>query len=159
MELNSEESFSHIFMQLAHAHFIRTNTYFEKLGIHPGQSKLLFILKKTNGISQREIADKLEVKASTIAVMIKRMEKTELIERKEDENDQRISRIFITNKGLEICDQVTEIIEKMEKECFLNFTSEEKIVVRRLLIHMRDNLRLVNKDKDKVKFGCDKNCL
>lgn len=157
MEFNSEESFSDIFMQLVHAHFIRTNTRFEKVGIHPGQSKLLFILKKSNGISQREIADKLYVKPSTIAVMIKRMEKTELIERREDENDQRISRIFITDKGLDICEQVKYIIEDMEKECFLNFTSEEKILLRRLLIHMRDNLRLANKDK--VKFGCNKDCL
>ena len=53
-----------------------------------------------------------------MTVMIKRMEKTNFIERKQDDKDQRISRIYITEKGKNICEQLIEIHQGMEAECF-----------------------------------------
>lgn len=149
MECNIENSINGILMQLLHAHFLRAHSYLEKIGLHPGQTKLLLMLKNLNGLSQREICDKLNVKPSTITVMIQRMEKTDLIERKSDENDQRISRIFITEKGLEICKIVEDIHRDIEEECMLNFTEDETNMAKQLLAKMKDNLILANKDKGK----------
>lgn len=139
-EISNDESLRHVFNQVMRLHFVRSHSLLEKTGVYPGQPPLLFSLYKHNGQSQRELADKLNVKASTIAVMIKRMEKTEVIVRKQDENDQRISRIFITDKGKEVCDKLKEIHEQIEEESFKNFTSEEKVLLRRLLIQVKDNL-------------------
>ncbi|WP_234702334.1 MarR family winged helix-turn-helix transcriptional regulator [Clostridioides difficile] len=71
-----------------------------------------------DGQSQKELADKRKVKASTTTVMIKRMEKAGLVERKQDEKDQRVSRIFLTDKGLEICNRVEEFNKELEREFF-----------------------------------------
>lgn len=38
-----------------------------------------------------------------------------------------------------------EVMKSLEKECFENFTLEEEVVLRRLLMQMRDNLLTSNK--------------
>ncbi len=53
-----------------------------------------FFFKDEKWAKSKELADKRKVKASTTTVMIKRMEKAGLVERKQDEKDQRVSRIF-----------------------------------------------------------------
>lgn len=135
-----EDSFHKLFMQIWKYNFVRCHSLIEKTGLHPGQPPLLFVLYKKNGQSQREIADRLNVKAATINVMIKRMEKTKLIERRDDEKDQRVSRIFITDEGKKICEELKKTYVQMEKESLENLTDEEKIILRRLLMQVRDNI-------------------
>ena len=151
MDLCSDESIRNIFAEVMRLHFLRSYSLLEKTGVYPGQPPLLFLLNKQNGQSQKELSDKLRVKPATTNVMIKRMEKSELVERRQDEKDQRISRIFITEKGLEVCNTLIKIHEEIEKECFANFTNEEIILMRRFLMQIRDNLLDVCKDD---KFGC-----
>lgn len=146
MELCSEDSVHSIFAQVMRLHFIRTHSLLEKTGVYPGQPPLLFLLYKNNGQSQKELSNKMGIKPSTITVMINRMEKTDLIERKQDGKDQRISRIFITSNGMEVCKKLLVIHEEIEREVFSNFTSEEKVILRRLLMQVRDNLLNVCKD-------------
>ena len=61
------------------------------------------------------------VKPATVTVMIKRLEKTGFVERKDDKNDQRISRIFLTEKGKNICENLKEMHAEIEKKCFYNY--------------------------------------
>jgi DNA-binding MarR family transcriptional regulator len=119
----------------------------EKIGIYPGQPPLLFILGKYDGISQKELAEKLSIKAATITVMLSRMEKAKLVERHTDSEDQRISRVYLTEEGRKMNVESREALKTIEEECFSNFTVEEKVLLRRLFIQMRDNLARV----------CDKN--
>lgn len=52
----------------------------------------------------KELAEKMQVKPSTLNVMIGRMEKNGYIEKKQDEKDSRKSRIYFTEKGRSICE-------------------------------------------------------
>jgi DNA-binding MarR family transcriptional regulator len=135
-----DDSINDILLKVGHAHFLKIYSYVEKIGIHPGQGKVLLILRDLNGINQREICKKLNVKPSTVTVMIKRMEKNNYIERKSDECDQRITRIFITQKGLEVCKLLDEAHKNIEKDCFKNFTDEEIVLTKKLLTKVKDNL-------------------
>ena len=49
--------------------------------IHPRQMPLIIHLKKCEGCTQKELAEKMQVKPSTLNVMIGRMEKNGYIER------------------------------------------------------------------------------
>jgi DNA-binding MarR family transcriptional regulator len=86
------------------------------------------------------------VKPATITVTLRRMEKSGLLERKSDTKDLRKSKVYITEKGKELHSKVEDITKSIEKDCFIGFTQEEKILLRRFLIQMRDNtnLRLKN---------------
>ncbi len=52
-----------------------------------------------DGLSQREIAEKLHIKPPTVNVTVQRLEKAGFLYREADEKDQRISRIYMTEKG------------------------------------------------------------
>lgn len=149
--MQSENSLHRVFGKVMRLHFIRSHCLLEKTAIYPGQPPLLFSLYRQNGKSQKELADDLQLKPATITVMIRRLEKTQVIERKQDENDQRISRIFITQKGIDVCKKLIEINNEIEKESFQGFTEEEKDSFRMLLIRVRDNLdKACEKEKGKI---------
>ncbi len=63
-------------------HYYRTHVLLEEIGVYPGQPPMLFILNQEDGLSQKKLANKLKIKPSTITVMLKRMEKANLIVRK-----------------------------------------------------------------------------
>ncbi|MBW4829294.1 MAG: MarR family transcriptional regulator [Clostridiaceae bacterium] len=139
MDNIDKDSLYFIFLEILRLHYYRTHVLLEEVGIYPGQPPMLFILNKEGGKSQSELAEKLQVKPSTITVMLKRMEKEGIVERRKDELDQRIIRVYITEKGRKLCNEATKVMDKVQKECFENITTEEKIILRRLFIQMRDN--------------------
>lgn len=140
MESLSEDSLHVILMKIMRLHYLRTQALLDNTGIYPGQPPLLFALFNKDGKSQKELADTLKVKPATINVTIKRLEKTGFILRRIDEKDQRVTRIFLTEKGKNICNELLKINKQIEEECFYSFTVEEKVLLRRLLIQVRENL-------------------
>ncbi|KRQ88055.1 putative HTH-type transcriptional regulator YusO [Caloramator mitchellensis] len=139
------------FMMVIKLHYQRLHATLEKLGLYPGQPPMLFILYKNNGQSQRELAEKLHIKPATTTVMLTRLEKAGLVTRKQDELDQRISRVYLTDKGMEVCEVLKKVMGDLNEECFGNFSDDEKELLRNLLQKMADNLsnKCENlKDKD-----------
>ena len=135
-----------IFGQIVKLHFVRSHNLLDKLGLYPGQPPLLFALHCNDGLSQKELADKIKITPATITVMLKRMEKSDLVIRRQDDEDQRISRVYLTEKGKEVCKELKGVMSSLNEECFRNFTNEEKILLRRLLLQVRDNLTKVNEN-------------
>jgi len=129
-----------LFAQVIRFHYYRTHQLLDQYHIYPGQPPLLFTLAKQDGQSQKELGEKLHLKPATITIMLKRMEKSNLITRTPDLHDQRMIRVYLTEEGKKIFTQVKEALKIIEAECFNNFTTEEKVILRRLLIQMRDNL-------------------
>jgi MarR family transcriptional regulator, organic hydroperoxide resistance regulator len=140
---NDSDSVYAVFSGVVRFHYYRMHMLLEKFGVYPGQHKLFFVLGKQGGLSQKELAEKLNIKAATITVMLNRMEKAKLIERRQDQSDQRVTRVYLTEQGRKILDQVKESLKTIDSECFHNFTTEEQVLLRSLLIKMRDNLKKV----------------
>jgi DNA-binding MarR family transcriptional regulator len=144
MEIINKDSLYYLFLEIQRFHYCRTHVLLDEIGIYHGQPPMLFILNKKDGQSQKELATKLKVKPATITVMLKRMEKVNLVIRRQDDEDQRISRVYITEEGREVCKKAKKVMENLEEECFGNFTVEEKVILRRLLMQMKDNLLVAN---------------
>lgn len=70
-----------------------------RTGLPASQAGCLMLIGVFEGESQRELAKKLGVASSSATVMLQRMEKAGLIERKPDKTDQRILRVFLNEHG------------------------------------------------------------
>ncbi|WP_430111495.1 MarR family winged helix-turn-helix transcriptional regulator [Paenibacillus sp. B1-33] len=112
----------------------------QDVGIHPGQLPMLFLLSDQDGRSQKELVAKAKIKPATVTVMLNRLEKAGLIERRSDEEDLRVSRVYLLPKGKEAVGYVQEAVKEVEQQCFQGFREEEKILLRRFLLHMHHNL-------------------
>ena len=79
--------------------------------------------------------------------MIRRMEKTGFVERRQDPDDQRVSRVYLTEAGRAVQADVREVWHTLEKEAFADFSQEERILLRRLLLQIRENLLRVTEGR------------
>lgn len=128
--------------ELVHLYFVKIYNQMESYGLHPGQVAVMKALDRKEGMSQRELADILHIKPPTVAVSIKRMEKNGFIERKPDEKDQRITRIYLTQYGKKINQEIVELLQKNEEELFQGFEEGEKYLFKRFFKQMIENLRM-----------------
>lgn len=140
MDCFKEDTLYHVFHSVMRLHYKRSHMLFEKVGIYPGQPALLISLSVKDGQSQKDLAHRLGIKAATVTVMLNRMEKSGFIRRSRDSNDRRVLKVYLTDKGRDVSRKIHDIVDSMSLECFDNFTQEEKILLRRLFMQMRDNL-------------------
>lgn len=136
----NNDSLGFLMAQVVRANYNRMQVHLGKLGLYPGQPPILFMLWEQDGRTQTELCERLELKPATITVMLRRMEKAGLIKRKTDENDLRVSRVYLTEQGRQIRSKVEEAVRALDDECFDGFIEEEKVLLRRFLIHIRNNL-------------------
>lgn len=137
--MEREISLQRLFLQTARLHFLRNHSLMGNTEVHHGQESLLVALHFLNGETQKKLAEAIGIKPATMTVMIKRMEKSGLVKKEQDKKDQRTTRIYITEKGEEEYQKVRLISKKVEAEMFRNFTVEEKIIFRRLLLQIQEN--------------------
>jgi len=122
-------------------HFNHIHAELRKYDVYPGQPPLMFSLDRRNGQSQKELAEQLDIKAATLTVMINRMEKNGLVRREADPEDQRVSRIYMTDKGFETLQVVRETLDRLEQQAIAGLTEEEISLLRSLLHRIKHNVR------------------
>lgn len=89
-----------------------------------GQSKLLQLIAKNEGIIQRDLAEQMDMRPSSMTEALGRLEQLNLILRKRDEKDQRSMHIYLTNKGKEIVEDAVRSEEEFMKK-FTNIVFKE----------------------------------
>ena len=137
------ESMDFLLAQVCRLHHARAHTLLEELGLYRGQPRMLFALWEQEGATHGELAARLHVRPATITKMIARMEKAGFVERRSDPEDQRVSRVYLTDAGRSIRDRVEQVWRTLEGEIFEGFSVEERSLLRRLFLQMRDNLERV----------------
>jgi DNA-binding MarR family transcriptional regulator len=111
-----------------------------ELGVHPGQIPVLVLLHKREGISLREIADQLHIKPPTVTVTIQRLEKAGMVYKRPDEKDQRINRIYLTQKGKNLKEDMRRVMDDNRQMLIRGFSQEEQAVLKEFLHRMVENL-------------------
>ena len=89
-----------------------------------GYNRLLGIINQNDGSSSRELAEMMDIRPSSLAGLISNLEEDKVIERKRDENDQRILRVFINDAGKARIAKMEENASKIDD--FLDILSQEE---------------------------------
>jgi DNA-binding MarR family transcriptional regulator len=92
---------------------------------HQEQFRLLSLISKTNGAIQRDLAGSMDVRPSSMTEMVAQMERLGYIKRQQDEKDQRIIRLFLTDKGKLAVDESRQQTNKLVKNIFAGFNDSE----------------------------------
>ncbi|MFM0228431.1 MarR family winged helix-turn-helix transcriptional regulator [Paraburkholderia dipogonis] len=98
------------------------------------QYAALEILQKTPGINQRQLGDELDVDRSTIADLVGRMVRNDLIERSDDPIDKRSYVLFLTSEGKKNLATLRPRVEEVERILTARLTPTECLDLRRLLL-------------------------
>ena len=121
-------------------HRYAISTSLSGLKLYRGQPEILEYLNEHGDCSQKELADFLGVTPASIATSLKRMSKSGFIEKTPDENDRRINRLSLSEKGKEIRLAGKSECDKVDKAMFSGFSDEEITAFSDMLSRIAENL-------------------
>lgn len=110
-----------------------------KIGLTSSQWKVILALDLFEGLSQKDLAEKIHVDSSTLVPIIDRMEKTGLIERMPDAKDRRQNRLYLTKKSESVVGAITSIILQLRKEIYRGISKNELEEIRPVLQRIIEN--------------------
>ncbi|MEW5952202.1 MAG: MarR family transcriptional regulator [Bacillota bacterium] len=102
-------------------------------GITPVQFYVLSALWEDDGVKFKDLARKLNMDGSTLTGIMDRMERSELVERRDDPEDRRSLLIFLKDKALANKDEIISLAEKLDQEIRDQFTLEDFVVFERVI--------------------------
>ena len=118
----------------------RAKSKYEEFDLNRSQASILFTLHQRSSMSQKDLAESLNMTPPSITSAIRKMEKDGYISRKQDESDQRVMRLALTEKGESCIQNVKKVAEEMRELIFRGMSPEEIMLFRRLLIQINDDL-------------------
>ena len=135
-----QETIGYLMVQVSRAHRSLVSTALADLGLHIGQEMLLRRLWEQDGLAQSELAQGLRVEPPTLTKMLHRLEKVGLVERRQDLEDARVCRVYLTDSGRSLHEPVTRCWNQLEEKILSELTLEEQLLFRRLLLQVYSNL-------------------
>lgn len=143
VKILNEESVFILMRQVMHLSEYQALRRMEHLQLKLGQAGILFWLAREGELSQKKLAQKMGITPPSVTVAIRKLEERGLIEKKTDPSDQRSLRIRLTQEGSSMLEKIKGIMEDMEADIYRGFSQEEKLLLRRLLINMKENMMKV----------------
>lgn len=125
---------------IARKHRANAHAMMKDQEVSHGQPPVLFELTRNDGLRQSELANRLRIKPATLTAMINRMVKNGHVERRTEPQDQRVSRVYLTDQGRAAVNDVRAAMQLSEQIVLDGLTPEEKMLLRRLLLQMFDNV-------------------
>lgn len=154
-EKEKQSSFLSLFMKVDRHFMTKCFGQMQELGIYPGQIPVLGMVSKKDGLSQRELARMLKIKPPTVNVSVQRLEKAGFLYKKPDEKDQRVTRIYLTEKGKESKAKALERIHKNEAVMLEGFSEAEQCLLRRFLEQILVNIEKIQPEENISNFKPD----
>ncbi len=111
------------------------------LGFSPGQFPVLLELWQEDGLTQKQLLDRLEVEQATLANTLMRMERHGLIERQPHPQDRRAQIIRLTEEGRELERQAIEAAAEADAALFNGFRQFERELMIEYMRMAIDNAR------------------
>jgi MarR family transcriptional regulator for hemolysin len=93
------------------------------------------------GMIQSDLARLLDVGKVTVGGLIDRLEASGYVNRKSDDHDRRIKRIFITELGYSVIDRMAEVGRRLNGVIMRGITLDHIHIAEDVMQAMKDNLR------------------
>ena len=137
---SSPQYLDFLLIRVCRVHHNLARRSLEKIGLHRGQPPILFALGKQDGMTHSELAAKMEVTPAAISNMVKRMEQAGFVVRRRDAEDERVSRVYLTDAGRAVYSEVVAIAQQVNETTFAGFTEEERSIMRDFLRRVHGSL-------------------
>lgn len=115
--------------------------YVGETNLHKSQHRMLMVLSHLGkNVSQRDLAERLNITPAAVAVTLKKLEKSELVERTVSEEDNRFNQVVLTEKGKKIVKESYKVFRYADEKMFAGFSVEELDVFEGYLNRIKENL-------------------
>lgn len=94
---------------------------------------LVLLSEHENGLSQKQLAEKMCITQSTLSVMLDKLESDKYVSREGQNGDKRVKLLTLTEKGLNRAEEVHKQCTVMRENLYRNLTDDDKKELIRLL--------------------------
>ena len=108
----------------------------DRVGVSSAQVGALFLIAQRAVCTQADIAAELGQDESAITTMLKRMERSELIERRRNPNDGRSKLVYLTARGEATLQSVGAQLAHFNEQLTEGFSADEIDTVLRFIHHI-----------------------
>ena len=112
-------------------------------GVVPGQFAQLLALYEQDGLSQRELCERVRIEQPTMANTLQRMERDGLIRRLPDPADGRRAAVMLTGRARDLEDDLVGAARSINSEATRNIGDDELATFMKVLSRIIDNLESV----------------
>lgn len=144
MEFSRDESAIYLAAKMAREFTMALQKRAAALGFSPGQFPILIELWHEEGLTQRQLLDRIDVEQATLANTLSRMERAGLIVRKTHPGDRRAQIIELTQRGRDLEANAIAASEATEDMLLADFRRFERQL---LLEYMRRAIESAKKAK------------
>ncbi|MGG3468454.1 MarR family transcriptional regulator [Neobacillus pocheonensis] len=131
-----------------------SNIEFKEFELTKGQYLYLVRICENPGIIQEKLAEMIKVDRTTAARAIKKLEMNGFIEKKDDEHNQKIKKLFPTEKGKKVYPFIRRENDYSNTVALEGFSETEVETIFNLLQRVRKNIEI---DWELVKKGNKRN--
>ncbi|MBP1743787.1 MAG: transcriptional regulator, MarR family [Firmicutes bacterium] len=118
---------------------------FQEYGITLSQGSLLHQLWHKDGLTQTEMQERLKLRGASVSGLVDALIKKGLIVRKQDNEDARYKRLYLTEKGRTIEDKTIGLLMELDEEIMEGFDQEEKDMLICWMRKLYSNLEKLDK--------------
>lgn len=104
------------------------------------QCKALYYLARSQGISQKRLAEQTEIEPMTLVRILDRMEADGWIERRPDPADRRARCLYLTPGANPVLEQIDKFIAQMRAEALHGLSADERTQLMHLLERVQANM-------------------
>lgn len=118
---NTDPEAAKVFLMLMRYHKLQAKIFYhlvDKRELFHAQMIYLKTIAANEGLSQCELAETIGVARSSATTALQRMEKAGLIIRRQNPEDQRAAKIFLSKKGRELDEETSEEMAKYINKCY-----------------------------------------
>lgn len=112
-----------------------------RLGFSPGQFPILIELWNEEGLTQKQLLDRVDIEQATMANTLARMERDGLIERRPHPKDKRAQLVFLTEKARAMQDEAMSTAAEADEALFKGFRRFEKELMLEYIRWAIDNAK------------------
>jgi MarR family transcriptional regulator, transcriptional regulator for hemolysin len=109
-------------------------------GMTRAQWMILFRLRRRDGMTQRELAEILEVEPITVGRLVDRLEAHGMVKRCADPADRRVWRLHLTPAAAPVLAEIDETRHAFDAQATRNLPEAERAAAIAALLTMKSNL-------------------
>ena len=131
-----QDTTGYLWSQICKLHRARIHARLEEVGLYGEQQFILHGLWEKEGLTHSELAERLRVQPATITNALKRMERSGFVDRRHDNDDQRVWRVYLPVEGRSVRGALGKIWREIEEQTFAALHEEERAQLGRLLLRI-----------------------
>jgi DNA-binding MarR family transcriptional regulator len=139
-DLNANLRFGFLIHDVSRLRRVVVDRALKPLGVTRSQWWVLAFLSRRDGMTQTALAADLDLTKVAVGGLLDRMESGGFVERRVDQRDGRIRRVFLTPAGARFVGKIRGEVEKIEEEILVDVSDDQLQTAAQCLISIKRRL-------------------